>query len=66
MKKMLEKIKEVYYILKLTEKLKDYISCCILCILAERKRGKKEGMLMSISKGEVSLTTYHFGPITAT
>jgi len=69
-KKMLESIKTEYYIPDLTAKLEKYVNCCIPCILAERKAGKKEGMLkMPIPKEEVPLSTYHvdhLGPMTAT
>jgi len=67
-KKMLESIKTEYYIPDLTAKLEKYVNCCIPCILAERKAGKKEGMLKPIPKGEVPLSTHvdHLGPMTAT
>lgn len=41
----------------------------IMCILAERKRGKQEGFLNPIAKGEVPLDTYHIdhlGPLPST
>jgi len=49
-KKMLESIKTEYYIPDLTAKLEKYVCCCILCILAERKAGKKERMLSRYRK----------------
>jgi hypothetical protein len=42
---------------------------CIPCILAERKQGRQEGFLSTISKGEVPLDTYHIdhlGPLPST
>jgi hypothetical protein len=39
---------------------------CILCILAERKQGRQEGFLSTISMGEVPLDMYHIdhlGPL---
>jgi len=68
-KKMSESIQNEYYIPKLREKIEKYVSCCVPCILAEKKRGKKEGELMPIPKGDVPLSTYHvdhLGPITMT
>jgi len=69
-KKMSENIQNEYYIPKLREKIEKYISCCVPCILAEKKRGKKEGdEFMLIPKGDVPLSTYHvdhLGPITMT
>lgn len=66
---MLESIKSEYYIPKLTEKLEKYISCCVSCILAKNKQGKKEGTLRPIPKGDVPLSTYyvdHLGPMMTT
>lgn len=68
-KKMSESISEEFYIPKLKEKLEKFISCCVPCILAERKKGKKKGELMAIPKGDVPLSTYHIdhlGPMTPT
>lgn len=68
-KKMLESIRSEYYIPSLKEKLERYVSCCIQCILAEGKRGKTEGELQTIPKGDIPLTTYHIdhlGPMTST
>lgn len=42
---------------------------CINCILSERKRGKAEGFLYAIEKGETPLDTYHvdhLGPLPST
>ncbi|XP_055614488.1 uncharacterized protein LOC129760836 [Uranotaenia lowii] len=43
----------------MSAKTKGQIECCVKCILAERKRGKPEGLLSPISKGEVPFETYH-------
>lgn len=68
-KKMSESIKKEYYIPNLTSKLENYISCCVPCVLAKRKKGKREGILKPIPKGDQPLNTYHIdhlGPMTAT
>lgn len=41
------------------EKIKKHIACCVPCILVNRKRGKIEGYLNPIPKGEIPLETYH-------
>lgn len=58
-KKMIEAIQNDYYIPKLKEKLEHYVECCIPCILAEKKKSKKEGLLKPILKGDTPLNTYH-------
>ena len=66
---VLEMLQEEYYILKLKEKAKSFIECYVPCILSEKKKDKKEGELKSISKGDVSLNTYHLDhldPMTST
>lgn len=68
-KKVTEAIMDKYYIPKLQEKIEKHISCCVPCVLAERKRGKKEGELMPIPKGDTPMDTYHIdhlGPMTNT
>lgn len=68
-KKMTESINEDFYIPKLKEKLEKFVECCVPCILAEKKRGRKEGELIPIPKGDVPLETYHvdhLGPMTTT
>lgn len=50
-------------------KIEKTIQNCLSCILAERKNGKKEGLIQPISKGDLPLDTYHIdhlGPMTAT
>ncbi|XP_071650029.1 uncharacterized protein [Temnothorax longispinosus] len=68
-KKMSESIKKDFYIPKLKEKLERFISCCVLCVLADKKKEKIEGELMPIPKGDIPLSTYHsdhLGPMTST
>lgn len=68
-RKMEENLKQDYYIPKLREKLEKFVSCCIPCVLAEKKLGKKEGELIPIPKGDAPLDTFHIdhlGPMTVT
>lgn len=68
-KKLEDIIKRDYYIPHLSAKIKRQIECCVKCILAERKRGKTEGLLSPIPKGDVHFDTYHVdhvGPMDAT
>lgn len=68
-KKMKEAIQNDYYIPKLKEKLEHYVECCVPCILAEKKKSKKEGLLRPIPKGDAPLNTYHIdhlGPMAST
>lgn len=68
-KKLEDIIKRDYYIPQLGAKIKRQIECCVKCILAERKRGKTEGLLSPIPKGDVPFDTYHVdhvGPMDAT
>ncbi|KXJ78025.1 hypothetical protein RP20_CCG005792 [Aedes albopictus] len=68
-KKLEDIIKRDYYIPHLSAKIKRQIECCVKCILAERKRGKTEGLLSPIPKGDVPFDTYHVdhvGPMDAT
>lgn len=64
-----ELINREYFIENLTEKIRKVINNCIECILISHKRGKKEGFLHPIDKGNVPLSTYHvdhLGPMTST
>lgn len=64
-----ELINREYFIENLTEKIRKAISNCVECILISHKRGKKEGFLHPIDKGDVPLSTYHIdhlGPMTST
>lgn len=67
-KKMSEIICQDYYIPKLTEKLEQISKNCVQCILADRKRGKREGE-RPIPKEDTPLLTYHMdhiGPMAET
>lgn len=67
--KVEESVKQQFYIEKAKEKIQSVINNCVSCILAERKRGKSEGLLYSIDKGDKPLDTYHIdhlGPMVAT
>lgn len=57
-KKIKKNVKE-YYMARLEKKSKDFISCCIPYIIANRKAGKKEGELLSPPKSSRSLSVYH-------
>lgn len=57
--KMTEVIEQDYFIPKLREKLERLMENCINCILAERKKGKREGYLRPIPKENAPLLTYH-------
>lgn len=68
-RKLEEIIKRDYYIPSLSEKMKRQIDCCVKCILANRKRGKVDGLLAPIPKGDVPFDTYHvdhLGPMDVT
>uniref|UniRef100_A0AAG5DSK9 RNA-directed DNA polymerase n=1 Tax=Anopheles atroparvus TaxID=41427 RepID=A0AAG5DSK9_ANOAO len=58
-KKTKELIASDYYIPGLEEKIVRCIENCVKCILGEKKRGRKEGKLHPIPKGEVPLETFH-------
>lgn len=57
--KMTEVIEQDYFIPRLREKLERLMENCINCILAERKKGKREGYLRPIPKENAPLLTYH-------
>lgn len=62
-------VKRDYFITGLRSKISEVIANCIACILANRKEGKKEGLLMPIDKGDSPLHTYHvdhMGPLEST
>lgn len=68
-KKIEDIVMQDYYVPNLTKLAVEVVSCCVPCILATRKRGKKEGCLNPIPKGDKPLSTYHIdhlGPMTAT
>ncbi|XP_045503832.1 uncharacterized protein LOC123700633 isoform X1 [Colias croceus] len=54
-----ELINRNYYMENLKEKIKTNIDNCVECILNSNKRGKKEGFLHVIDKGDLPLSTYH-------
>lgn len=65
-KKTEEVLCREYWIPELRQKIQTLIKNCIPCILAERKRGKQEGFLNPIDKGDLPLHTYHLdhlGPL---
>lgn len=58
-----------YWIQGLKAKVERVVHSCVPCILAERKHGKKEGLLHPIEKGEAPLDTFyldHLGPLPST
>lgn len=68
-KKTAELLTREYHFENLNEKVKNVIDNCVECILISHKRGKKEGMLNPIDKGDTPLSTYHIdhlGPLTST
>lgn len=58
-KKIKKNVVKEYYISRLEKKLKDFISCCIPYIIANKKAGKKKGELLSPPKSSRSLSVYH-------
>lgn len=58
-KKMTDVLELDYYIPQLRSKIDTIIRNCIPCILAERKKGKQEGLLRPIPKEDAPLLTYH-------
>uniref|UniRef100_A0AAG5DQC0 RNA-directed DNA polymerase n=1 Tax=Anopheles atroparvus TaxID=41427 RepID=A0AAG5DQC0_ANOAO len=58
-KKTKERIEADYFIPGLERKIEKCIEACVRCILGEKKRGKKEGRLHPIPKGEAPLETFH-------
>lgn len=67
--KMEQQLRQDYHIPDLSKKIDQLISNCVTCILAHKKRGKQEGWLHSIDKGNVPLDTYHIdhiGPMEST
>jgi len=58
-----------YWIPDLKARVGKVVRNCVSCILAERKYGKREGMLHPIEKGEAPLDTFHLdhlGPLPST
>lgn len=64
-----ELISREYYLENLKEKIKSVIDNCVECILVSHKKGRKEGYLNPIDKGDTPLSTYHIdhlGPLSST
>lgn len=67
--KMEQLLQQQYDIKNLGEKIKKCINNCVVCLISDRKRGKKEGLLHPIPKDYRPLQTLHIdhlGPMTAT
>lgn len=58
-KKMTDIAEQDYYIPKLNQNLEKNVRNCVPCILAERKKGKREALLRPIPKEDAPLLTYH-------
>lgn len=68
-KKLEALINNEFYIKNLQQKVEKVVNNCIECILAEKKTGKKEGMLHPINKEPIPLDTFHLdhlGPMPST
>lgn len=68
-KKTTERIDADYYIPGIEKKIKRCIAACVPCIVGEKKRGKPEGELQPIPKGDVPMDTFHIdhlGPMPST
>ncbi|GFY15665.1 hypothetical protein TNCV_1283131 [Trichonephila clavipes] len=64
-----EIVKQEFFIPNLSNVVKKVIVNCVPCILANKKTGKKEGILNPISKESIPLSTYHvdfIGPLPST
>ncbi|GFW01770.1 hypothetical protein TNCV_1232701 [Trichonephila clavipes] len=64
-----EIVKQDIFIPNLTNVIKKVIVNCVPCILANKKTGKKGGVLNPISKESIPLSTYHvdfIGPLPST
>lgn len=62
-------ILENYWFSGMRSKIENVTKNCVSCILAERKRGKQEGMIQPIDKGDRPLDTFHIdhvGPMALT
>ena len=69
LKKTQELINREYWIDGLKTKIESHIRNCVPCILGQKKRGKAEGFLHPIPKGETPLDTMHLdhvGPLPST
>lgn len=52
-------IRKEFRFKQMRSKIQKVINNCIKCVLAERKKGKPEGLLSPIDKGDTPLDTYH-------
>lgn len=67
--KLVNAVKQRYFIPHLRQKVEKCINNCIKCILFNKKLGKKEGKMYIIDKGDAPLLTTHvdqLGPLDAT
>lgn len=67
--KVADIVKQQYYCEHLSDLIHKWISNCLVCIISDKKRGKKEGFLHPIPKEDRPLQTYHvdhMGPMTET
>lgn len=53
----MELLNREYSIFNLRDKVERFIRNCVPCILVNRKRGKQEGFLHTIDKGDLPLDT---------
>ena len=66
--KTLQLLKNEYWFKKMQAKVEKVVKNCVPCIIAERKSGKKKGLLHSVEK-DAPLDTYHIdhlGPMPST
>lgn len=59
---MVEVINNQFFILDLQKRVERCINGCVRCLLSERKRGKAEGWLNPIPKGDIPLDTWSVDP----
>jgi hypothetical protein len=67
--KVKEMINKEFFIPELKTKTESVIRNCVPCILSNRKRGKEEGLLNPIPKGDLPMDTLHLdhlGPMPST
>lgn len=66
--KTFDVLKKEVFMPNMQDKINKVVSCCVPCILINRKEGKK-GLLHPLPKGECPLLTYHIdhlGPLKST
>lgn len=67
--KTTEIFRRSYFITKLKQKVERVLSCCVPCIMSNSKKGRQEGFLHPLDKGDIPLRTYHIdhlGPLEST